>query len=179
MVKTMFWGTQQAFSLLELLVALCVFIMLVALSIPAFTNLIMDAKLSAQTDALVSALRYARSTALSQAMQVEVCPISTANATNCGTDWSQGWIVVSLPTLTASTLLQSKALISSDPILSSTAASVTFDAHGIATTQSHFKLCDSRGGQYAQSVEVIPTGFVQRGDTAGFAVWDSTALNCP
>lgn len=57
--------------------------------------------------------------------------------------------------------------------------SVTFDEHGLASNQSNFTLCDSRGSTYAQSVEVMATGFIQQGATPGVAIWNNGVLTCP
>ncbi len=87
--------------------------------------------------------------------------------------------MVTQPAAGTGSLLKSQQYSPTDPTLSSNVTSVVFDAHGIATTQSNFKLCDSRGGSYATSVEVLATGFVQLGNTPGQAVWDNSALACP
>lgn len=87
--------------------------------------------------------------------------------------------MVTKPSSGTSTLLQSQQLSVSDPVLSGNVGSVTFDSHGLTATPSNFKFCDSRGGTFARSIEVMSTGFVQSGDTPGQAVWDNSALACP
>lgn len=169
----------SAFTLIELLVALLVTAIVLMVAVPSFQTTLMNGKLSASTNALVNALNFARSKALYQASNMIVCPFSSAGSTTCGGSWRSGWIVVSVPASGASTLLLSQQYSSTDPTLSSNIASVTFDAHGLATTQSNFKLCDSRGGAYARSVQVQATGFIQVGSTPGQAAWDNTALTCP
>ena len=83
------------------------------------------------------------------------------------------------PSTGAATLLQSQQFSPTDPSLSAPAAGVVFDSHGLATTQSNFTLCDTRGGTFARSVEVLATGFVQAGLTPGLAVWNNSVLTCP
>jgi type IV fimbrial biogenesis protein FimT len=87
--------------------------------------------------------------------------------------------VVTQPTAGTSALLQSQQLSPSDPVLSGNGVSVTFDPHGITTSPSNFKFCDSRGGTFARSIEVLATGYVQSSTTPGQAVWDNSALTCP
>lgn len=141
--------------------------------------MLLNNRLTANTDAFVNALNYARSTALFQAVNVAVCPLGALNSTTCGGDWSAGWIIVTQPASGANTLLKSQQNLATDPTLSGNVASVVFDAHGLATTQSNFKLCDNRGGSFARSVQVLATGFVQSGNVVGQAVWDNSALSCP
>lgn len=161
------------------MITLSVLCLLLVLAIPSFKNMMLNNRLRANTDGLVSALTYARSTALYQDISVVVCPLGTVGSTSCGGSWSSGWIVVTQPASGTGTLLKSQQYSSSDPTLTSNAVNVVFDAHGIATTQSNFKLCDSRGGSFATSVQVSATGFVQQGNTPGQAVWDNSALACP
>ena len=170
---------KKAFTLSELLITLAVLSIVTMLALPSFTNMLMNSRQTVNSDALVNALNYARSTALNQEMSVQVCPLSSSGSSSCGSTWNAGGIVVSQPTSGTSTLLQSRAFASTDPTLTATVSSVTFDSHGIATTQSNFKLCDTRGGQFAHSVEVLATGYIQSSSTAGQAVWDNSALACP
>lgn len=167
------------FTLVELMIALTLTAIVLVLAIPSFKNIIMNSRISAETNAIASSLNYARNIAVSQNATTTVCPFSAQGSTTCGGNWQSGWIVVNQSAINGPTLLQTNMSGSNDPVLSSTAASVTFDTVGIATTQAHFKTCDSRGGAYAESVEVLPTGFVETGYTMGTAVWDGTALTCP
>lgn len=178
-MDTILRDKQLAFTLVELLITLGVFSILVLLALPSFTNIVMNKRMTAAANNLVASLNYARNFALNQEINVQVCPLNALNSTTCGGNWNSGWIIVSLPTAGTSTLLQSQQFSSTAPVLSSTSANIVFDPHGISTTQSNFKLCDSRGGSFAQSVEVLATGFVQAGSTAGQAVWDNSALSCP
>ncbi|RUR04061.1 GspH/FimT family pseudopilin [Legionella sp. km772] len=57
--------------------------------------------------------------------------------------------------------------------------SITFNSRGLASNQTNFRFCDNRGGNFARSVEVLTTGYIQSGDTPGRAVWNNTAINCP
>ena len=173
------------FTLIELIVSVTVIAVLLILALPAFQSLLMNDRVMAAKDALANSLNYARNAALSQNVTVIVCPFNSLNSTTCGSNWQRGWIVVTQPAGGNSVLLQANAAAANDPAISSiavngvAAASVSFDTRGIATTQANFKVCDSRGGAFAHSVEVLPTGFVQSGSTVGRAVWDGGALACP
>ncbi|MEO7128182.1 MAG: GspH/FimT family protein [Rhodoferax sp.] len=165
--------------MIELLVTIAIAAILLALAAPSFTSMLMNSRLTAQTGGLTTALNYARNTALSKAVPVQVCPIGTLNSTTCGTNWASGWIVVSDPSGTP-TLLQSHQTVAGGPALSSSVASVLFDPRGLSTTPSSFKVCDSRGATYARSVQIpFATGMVQMGATPGQVAYGTAALTCP
>lgn len=170
---------KAAFTLIELLVTLTVFCAILVLALPALSTIIMNNRLRANADLFVNALNYARNTALNESINVIVCPLGSLNSTSCGTNWNTGWIVVTQPVSGINTLLQSQQTTPADPTLSGTVASVSFDPHGLLTTQGNFTFCDSRGANFAQSIEVLATGFIQSGSTPGIAVWDNSALSCP
>lgn len=169
----------NAFTLIELMVTLSVLAILLMVAIPSFQTMILNSRLSSNADTFVNALNYARNTALSQAMNVKVCPLSTPGSSTCGTDWTSGWIVVSQPSGGTDTLIKSQQSTNADPELTANVSNVIFDPHGLSTTQSNFTLCDSRGSTYARSIEVLATGYVQAGATPGQAVWNNGALACP
>lgn len=170
-------NNQGGFTLIELLVTVSIAAIVLMLAVPSFQAMLLNNRMTAQVDELTSALNYARNTALSQSVSVQVCPVGAVNSTICSTDWSLGWMVVSDPANT-STLLQRKQKAPGGPVIRS-AANVFFDARGLSTTQSNFTICDSRGTSFSRSVQVVSTGFVQAGDTVGAAVWGMPALSCP
>lgn len=170
---------KKAFTLIELLVALVMLCIILTLALPALSGIMMNNRMRTSTDLWVNALNYARNTALSQSTTTYVCPFSSAGSVNCGTNWSTGWIVVGQSSTGTNVLLQSQQIASSDPTLKGTVTKVTFDSHGLTTTAGNFTLCDKRGSSSASSVQVLITGYVQSGATAGSAVWDSSALSCP
>lgn len=169
----------NGFTLIELMISLSVFCLLIIMAAPSFKNLIFNTRLTANSDSLINALNYARSRALTEAINVVVCPIGSPNSTACGGSWSSGWIVVTQPTTGTATLLKSLQFSPTDPVLTSNVSTVVFDSHGIATTQSNFKFCDSRGGSFAKSIVVMATGFVQGENSPGRAIWNNSALSCP
>ncbi|AWN75131.1 Type II secretion system protein H [Legionella anisa] len=170
---------KAAFTLIELLITLLVFCIALVIAIPFLSSMLMNNRLIAYTDMFVNALNYARNSALNGSMNVMVCPFGAVQSTTCGGNWSAGWIVVTQPTVGTSTLLKSQQLSPSDPVLSGNGANVIFDSHGVTTTPSNFKFCDSRGGAFARSIAVLATGYVQSSTTPGQAVWDNSALTCP
>jgi type IV fimbrial biogenesis protein FimT len=176
---------EHGFTLVELLITLVVAGIIIGSAMPSFASLLQNKRLLSQRDAFVAALRYARSTALSQNAATQVCPFSASGSTTCGTNWGAGWIVVLNPAGSATstpplTLLQSVQAAAAAPAVSSpsSAATVSFDPRGLATNAAQFVICDSRGSAYAYSVQIYPTGFSELGATAGNALWGG-AIACP
>ena len=115
-------------TLIELLISITVLAILLVLTLPSFKNTLMNNRVSAQIDALANSLNYARNTALSQDINVMACPAGAVGSTTCGANWQTGWIIISQPTVGAPVLLQANFSGVNDPVLSSNAASVIFDA---------------------------------------------------
>jgi type IV fimbrial biogenesis protein FimT len=174
----------EGFTLIELMMTIAILGILLALAMPSFSAMLMQNRLSAQTNAFINALQFARSTALTTNVGTQVCPLGSAGSATCGASWGAGWIVATAPASGSAVLLQSYEIGPRDPVLSavafngSVAASLAFDPRGLAATQANFKFCDTRGASYARSVQVLLTGFVQAGPTAGQAIWGG-ALSCP
>ncbi len=178
MARLNFSACANGFTLIELLVTVAIVAIILSLAAPSFQAMLMNNRLTAQADGVTSALNYARNTALSQGVSVQVCPVGSVNSTTCGASWASGWMVISDPTGTP-TLLQSRQIPSTNPVLTSTATSVVFDPRGLSTTLSSFKVCDNRGAAYARSVQVFATGMVQVGTTPGQVAYGVAALTCP
>ncbi|MBK1731985.1 GspH/FimT family pseudopilin [Thiococcus pfennigii] len=85
-------------TLIELIMTLALAGILMALAVPSFQSVIANNRSTAQANAIVTALSLARSEAIKRGGQVSVCPSADPEAASpvCrdGTDWSDGWIVV-------------------------------------------------------------------------------------
>jgi len=95
------------FTLLELMAAVTVLGVLLAIGIPSFTETTRDNRLTSVTNSFVTALNIARSEAAKQGIAVSVCAADDPNnPTTCsGADtWANGWIVFTDDTGTAGTL---------------------------------------------------------------------------
>lgn len=173
----------SGFTLVELLVTMTVGAIMVGLAVPAFSTLLQNERLTAQKDAFVGALRFARSMALSRNAETEVCPLLSSGSTVCGSSWTNGWVVVLNPggsatTVPPLTLLQSTRVAPSGPVVetSSSVTPITFDSRGLATSPAEFVICDSRGSSYADSVWIWATGFIETGSVPGTAAWGGATV---
>lgn len=86
---------QSGFTLVELIIALAIAAILLAVGVPSFTSVIQDSRIGSQYNQAVRAFFLARSEAVKASEFVVVCARSAPVARTCGTedDWNNGWIV--------------------------------------------------------------------------------------
>jgi type IV fimbrial biogenesis protein FimT len=88
-------GVKQisGFTLMELLTAIAMLSILMALATPSFRGFTSNNRITAVNNDLISALNLARSEATRRSTPVTIC--ASTNGTSCGaaTDWVSGWIV--------------------------------------------------------------------------------------
>lgn len=85
----------RGFTLLELMTAIAVLAVLAGVGVPAFTNIVRNNQIAAESGDLVTALNLARSEALKRGVRVSVCGVDPDDETECaeGPNWSEGWYV--------------------------------------------------------------------------------------
>ncbi len=92
--------TNNGFTLIELMVTLAVAIVVLSVGIPVFSTLIANNRAAADSNALVTALQYARSEAVKRGAPVRVCAGNGTNSaptpTACSGDnnWARGLLVL-------------------------------------------------------------------------------------
>lgn len=80
------------FTLIELMTAIAVLAILMMVAVPSFTTLIRSNRLTSQANALIGALQYARSEAVSRNTRVLLCRSDNGQQCASGAQWS-GWVV--------------------------------------------------------------------------------------
>lgn len=86
---------QNGFTLLELLVAIALMGILMAVGIPSFNSMIATNELADTTNDLVLSLKRARAEAIASGRDVIVCSsIDAATCSGVGGNWNQGWLVL-------------------------------------------------------------------------------------
>ena len=184
-------GSQEGFTLIELIVTIVVGAILATIAIPAFQAFVMNDRDSAQINSLAYSFNYARSEAVKEDLPggVTVCP-STGAVCSGTTAWAQGWIVYYTDANNTTQILQTiPALAGSNSVTPAGAANaatgITFLSSGMATGLAgsmnqplHIKVCDQRGAGFAREVVVNQFGRVAASQTAGFAIDGTTPLAC-
>jgi type IV fimbrial biogenesis protein FimT len=126
----------SGFSLIELMITITVGAILMALGVPSFRYITNANRVSAEVNALLGDLQFARSEAIKEGLSVMVCPAQDATLTTCAinsTEWDKGWIVIS-PTQTPAVLRVQKAFSNAKDsfVAKSGTTSVNFDRNGFA-----------------------------------------------
>jgi type IV fimbrial biogenesis protein FimT len=83
----------SGFTLTELVIAMGIVAILVAIAVPSFKYVTTSNRVATEVNGLLGDMQFARSEAIKQGLQVTVC--SSADGTNCngGITWQSGWIV--------------------------------------------------------------------------------------
>lgn len=87
--------TSDGYTLIELLMTLCIMSILFSLALPSFASVIRHVQSETVMNAFFNAYQLARSTAVSQRQPVVLC--AKANAQACGSDWTRGSLVFADP----------------------------------------------------------------------------------
>ena len=168
------------FTLIEMMVALVIVAILIAIGAPGLSDLIKNNRMVSQVYGIRATLNGARSEALAQRSFVTVC--RSEDGVSCSGDWNQGYIafvdadgdgVVDDPNSPAGDQVFLAKVVdddrlgisfskdSADPV----AGRVRFDSQGYARIfNGTFTVCDDRGSEDARGVIVTPVGIVRAMD---------------
>lgn len=86
---------QNAFTLIELMISILVLLVLMAIAVPSFTDLLARNRLAGQANELLSVLQLARSEAIKQNQTIRLCK-ANADLDDCSAvsgAWS-GWVLI-------------------------------------------------------------------------------------
>lgn len=91
---------QKAFTLIELMVTVCVLTILLTIGLPNLTGQIASNRSSALSSEMLVAVNYARSEAINRSSRVSMCPSLDGATCAIAADWNKGWMIY-LDTVTA------------------------------------------------------------------------------
>lgn len=159
---------EEGFTLLELIVVLSVATLLLAVGVPNFRTVIMNNRLVADANELVTAINVARSSAVRYQRNATVCLTSDYAAAvptcDAGTDWSTGWIVWvdkdRDSTTDADEIISVHEPLSGTATLTSGATNqFVYDARGLAVLGGDdITLCDGRTGETGRVIKINGAG---------------------
>ena len=188
--------SQRGFTLLEVVIAMCIAAILMGVGIPSFMSAIKNSRQSSTYQSLVGALFLARSEAVKRSDNITVC--SRKSSIECGgaTDWHRGWIVFSETT----GLGKEFGRIDADETVIALFEEVKNNEIGVrgtlrgqnnASTQ-HFvqygplgasnwtggtiTVCDERGEEDALAMNIVLTGDIRKARSVGGGT-DTTPLD--
>ena len=114
---------QRGFTLIELVVTLCIAALLAALAMPSMRSMVVNSRLRAGGTDLMSALLLARSEAIKRNAQVAVRPVVAG-------DWKNGWIVAAVG---SGEQYDHKNALGVDVEVTGAPASIVYDRNGRLT----------------------------------------------
>jgi type IV fimbrial biogenesis protein FimT len=162
---------QTGFTLIELMVTIAVLGITLSIAIPNFQNAVLNSRITAQANQLMTTLNYARSEAVKRAAPVTVCSTDGGGVCAGTKDWSTGWLVFADAngdgTVDAGeVVLRVWPALKSGNTLSAGNQRITFTAAGFATGfNDTFQMCDERGKADARSIIINAMGrsYVKKG----------------
>jgi type IV fimbrial biogenesis protein FimT len=165
----------RGFTLIELMTALMVLGILLAMAVPSFRDMTRSNRIATTQNELLTALAFARSEAVRQSTNVSVCPASSPAATACvpvstgTTAWhNNGWIVFTdagtagaVNTASGDAILQRFAAPQGDTRVNGSASFIRYTPTGMTTAVRSFDVYfNTCTGAKARHVDVSLVGLV-------------------
>ncbi|BAN46671.1 GspH/FimT family pseudopilin [Metapseudomonas resinovorans] len=147
--------SRKGFTLIELMVVIAIVAILASIGYPGFQTLIMNNRMTSQTNGLLGVLQLARSEAVTQRKVTTVCP--TTNQSTCaaaGTDWNVGVLV----RLSDATVVRVTPAVANGALSLSGANSITFAIDGTTANGGALRVCDSRGDANSRTILINTAG---------------------
>lgn len=156
--------SSSGFTLVEMMVALAIAAILLAIAVPSYSGSQLNSQLRASANDLIGSINFARSEAIKGGTVVTLC--ASSDGENCGGAWNQGWVV----RRNADVLHSASALPSGFRLTEfSGTTTLQFQSTGVDATAATFTLCRSSpsAGNQERVVSMDATGraFVTRTTT--------------
>jgi type IV fimbrial biogenesis protein FimT len=161
-------SNQKGLTLLELLIVVAIASILLSVGVPSFRGVIMDSRLSDESNSFVASINAARSSAVRYQRNVTICPINDYEAVlpNCvdSTDWSNGymvWVDRNRDSMTSAgeVLAVQEPMHSSLTFQSIVSSEMTYDARGfLVTGGDDLLICDDRSGEEGRVIRINGVG---------------------
>lgn len=166
----------SGFTLVELMITLAVSGVMLSIAVPSFQNIVLNSRITTETNRIISDIQLARSEAMKRSVRVILCRTGNPNAAvpSCGgttNTWTSGWLVfasgdanTTFEPATDTLLKVSQAVqgVGLD-IKTNANANNNLQINADATTNeggntARFVLCDSRGYQHGKLIEIPAVG---------------------
>lgn len=161
--------TSNGFTLIEMLVAMSLIAVVIALAGPSMRELILNNRQVADYNTMLSSLTLARAEAIKRRARTRVCiSNATPDCDTTATRWEDGWIIVAdtngngtVTTADGDLLLQVQSGLEVGTTLRGNAnvvRNVTFDTRGFSGSTGTLRFCDPRGAAEARGIIISNTG---------------------
>ncbi len=144
----------RGITLVELLVALAVAAILLAVGVPMLRDFILNNRLTTHANTLATSLALARAEAVRRNTPVAIAPVAS--------DWSKGWTVG--VDANGDGTIDGEVVRSEGPapdgvtVGASATAAIVFRVSGLASRAESFRICDARSGETGREVTLLTTG---------------------
>lgn len=157
-------ASDLGFTLIELMIALAIAAILLAIAVPSYSGSRLNSQLRASTNELIGSINLARSEAIKAGATVTLC--ASSDGATCGGAWNQGWVV----RRGADVLHSASAIAAGFRITESSGnATLLFQSTGVDATAAVFTLCRSSptvgGHERVVSLDATGRAFVRRTTT--------------
>jgi type IV fimbrial biogenesis protein FimT len=172
---------QAGFSIPELLLVGLVAGILATVGVPAFRNLLLDARMVAQVNGLVHGIHLARQEAEKHGTEVALCRSTDGQNCHHTQPWQSGFIIFvnrdhdDPPQVDADETVLQSAPAWPGGVITANRSAFVFRPYGKRSVNGTLNLCDQRGPDAARSVIVSYTGRPR----ATAADVSSNQLRCP
>jgi type IV fimbrial biogenesis protein FimT len=151
------WQREQGFTLIELMTAIAVLALLLAIAVPSFRDAALGSRLAAVANSLLASVQLARSEAIKRNVPITLCVSSDGSSCAATGGWEQGWVIRDPGGL----VIDSQRGVPADLIVREDSDNLTlvFQPIGIGATAATFTVCRPVpvGGQ-ERRVTVTATG---------------------
>ncbi len=149
--------SRNGFSLIELMVVIAIVAIMASVGYPSFQTLIMDNRITSQSNALLGVLQLARSEAVTQRKQMTVCP--SGNASACTSPLNNKWETgVVIRNVADATVVRVLSLSGDTTVTESGTVSITFATDGTTANGGTLRVCDSRGDASSRTILINAAG---------------------
>ncbi len=155
----------KGYTLVEMMITMVIAAVLLGIGVPGLQTFIKNNRILAESNNLMTAIKTARSEAMTQRVFVTIC--RSANGTACGGEWDDGYMTFTdidgdnaVDAGDGDTVIAFNSIVADNLSLTFTAGnSVRFDSRGRAVGFSGtMTLCDERGADYARGIIIEPIG---------------------
>lgn len=171
----------RGMTLAELLLTVALAAIVMGIAVPVFTRLLLDARMTAQVNALVHGIHLGKQSARIRLSDIALC--KSIDGQNCAHDraWHDGWILFENrdrdhpPSVGPDEPVLAAGAPWTDGSITANRLHFVFRPFVIRSTNGTLTFCDRRGATAARAVIISPTG---RPRTAGTGP-GNRKLSCP